>query len=80
MEYINTDINLELGFYNLWLILVIVAFFAWLLMKIGDKMRGEKIENVEDHRNIKIMIVSSLPILIFLLAVVFVPIITGFLF
>jgi len=29
-----------LGFYNLWLILVIIGAFAWIVMEIADKLRG----------------------------------------
>ena len=43
--------NIEAGFYNLWLILLIVGAFAGVFMLIGDKLRGIKIENPEDHYN-----------------------------
>jgi len=78
MEAMN--MNIGAGFYNLWLILAIVGAFAWSLMVIGDKLRGVKIENPEDHHNPKIIIVSSVPLLAFLGVSIFTPIVTGTLF
>ena len=72
--------NIGAGFYNLWLILAIVGAFAWSLMVIGDKLRGVKIENPEDHHNSKIIIVSSLPPLAFIGVSIFTPIVIGTLF
>ena len=37
--------NIEVGFYNLWLIFLIVVAFQGVLMLIGNKLRGIKIEN-----------------------------------
>ena len=37
--------NIKAGFYNLWLIFLIVVAFQGVLMLIGDKLRGIKIEN-----------------------------------
>ncbi len=72
--------NIRAGFYNLWLILAITGAFAGLLMVIGDKLRGVKIENPEDHHNPKIIIVGSFPLLAFLVVSIFTPIVTGTLF
>jgi len=72
--------NIGAGFYNLWLILAIVGAFAWLLMVIGDKLRGVKIENTEDHRNPKVAIISSSPLLVLLVISIFTPIVIGTLF
>jgi len=69
-----------LGFYNLWLILVIIGAFAWIVMEIADKLRGVRIENKEDHRNIRVTIVSIIPLLLFFGITVFTPIVTGALF
>ena len=68
------------GFYNLWLILAIGGTFAWLLMVIGDKLRGVKIENSEDHSNPKVAIISSFPLLALLVISIFTPMVIGALF
>ena len=44
--------NIGIGFYNLWLLLATIGAFAWVIMAIGDKLRGVKIENPEDHHSI----------------------------
>ena len=72
--------NIEVGFYNLWLILAIIGAFVWLLMAIGDKLRGVKIENPEDHHNPKVAIISSFPLLALLVVSISTPIVTGTLF
>lgn len=68
------------GFYNLWLILVIIGAFAWIVMEIADKLRGARIENKEDHRNVKISVVSGLSLLVFLIVTMYTPIVIGTLF
>ena len=80
MEIMNININMEIGFYNLWLIFVGFVSFAWILMKIGTKLRGTKIENPEDHANLKITIISFIPLLALLIISIFTPIIIGTLF
>jgi len=72
--------NLRAGFLNLGLILAITGAYAGLLMVIGDKLRGVKIENPEDHHNPKIIIGGSFPLLAFLAVSIFTPIVTGILF
>ena len=72
--------NIEVGFYNLWLIFVTIKVLTWLLMVIGDKLRGVKIVNPEDHKNPKVSIVGYLPLLAFLVVSVFTPIVAGNLF
>jgi len=72
--------NIGAGFYNLWLILVIVGAFALSLWVIGNKLRGVKIDNPEDHYNPKVIIVSAFPLLAFLGVSIFTPIVTGTLF
>ena len=72
--------NIEVGFYNLWRILLIVIVFAGVLMLIGNKLRGMKIENPEDHYNPKVNTVGSLPLLVLLVISIFTPIIMGTLF
>lgn len=74
------DMNIEVGFYNLWRILLIVIVFAGVLMLIGNKLRGMKIENPEDHYNPKVNTVGSLPLLVLLVISIFTPIIMGALF
>ncbi len=69
--------NIEVGFYNLWLILATIKVFVWLLMAVGDKLRGVKIVNPEDHKNLKVSIVGYLPFLAFFGVSVFTPIIAG---
>ena len=69
-----------IGFYNLWLIIVGIVIFAWILMEIADKLRGVRIENKEDHRNVKVSIINGLPLLAFLMVTIFTPIVTGTLF
>ena len=66
--------------WSLWIILVFFWSFAWVVMSIGDKLRGVKIENKEDHRNIKIAIISMMPIMAWFILSVFTPIVTGSLF
>jgi protein-S-isoprenylcysteine O-methyltransferase Ste14 len=79
MEVMNMSI--EAGFSdNLCIIFAIVGAFMWSLMVIGDKLRGVKIENPEDHRNPKIIIVSSFPLLAFFGVSNFTPIVIGTLF
>ena len=56
-----------IGFYNLWLIIAGIVIFAWIWMEIADKLRGVRIENKEDHRNVKVSIISGLPLLAFLM-------------
>ena len=72
--------NIEVGFYNLWLIFVTIKALVWLLMAIGDKFRGVKIVNPEDHKNPKVSIVGYLPFLAFLGISIFTPIAVGTLF
>ena len=72
--------NIEVGFYNLWLIFVTTKALTWLLLAIGDKLRGVKIVNPEDHKNIKVSIIGYLPLLAFLGVSVFTPIAVGTLF
>ena len=74
------NMNIGAGFYNLWLILVIVGAFALSLWVIGNKLRGVKIDNPEDHHNPKVIIVSAFPLLAFLGVSIFTPIVTGTLF
>ena len=69
-----------IGFYNLWLILVGIGIFAWIVMEIADKLRGARIENKEDHRNVKISVVSGLSLLVFLIVTMYTPIVIGTLF
>jgi len=69
-----------IGLYNLWLIFVGIGIFAGIVMTIGDKLRGVKIENKEDHANAKVTIVSMFPLLAFLGVTIFTPIVTGTLF
>lgn len=49
-------------------------------MEIADKLRGARIENKEDHRNVKISVVSGLSLLVFLIVTVYTPIVIGTLF
>ena len=74
------NMNIGVGFYNLWLILAIGGAFSWLLMTIGDKLRGVKIANKEDHANTKVAIISMLPLLTLLGICIFTPIVIGALF
>jgi len=74
------NMNIEAGFYNLWLILVIFIAFTGLLMAIANKLRGVKIENSEDHRNTKVAVISSSPLLVLLVISIFTPIVIGTLF
>ncbi len=69
-----------LGFYNLWLILAVVGVFACVVMTIGDKLRGVKIENKEDHLNTKANIVSMFPLLALFGVSLFTPIVVSILF
>lgn len=69
--------NIGIGFYNIWLICVAVKVFVSSLMMIGDKLRGVKIVNFEDHENTMVRGVSSLPLLAFLVVSIFTPITTG---
>ena len=72
--------NIKVGFYNLWLIFLIVVAFQGVLMLIGNKLRGIKIENPEDHHNPKVITGSSFPLLVLLVISIFTPIIMGPLF
>jgi len=69
-----------IGLYNLWLINVGIWIFAWIVMEIADKLRGLRIENKEDHRNIKIAITGMVPFLLFFGITIFTPIVIGNLF
>lgn len=69
-----------IGFYNLWLILIGIGIFSWIVMEIADKLRGARIENKEDHRNVKISVVSGLSLLVFLIVTMYTPIVIGILF
>lgn len=72
--------NIEIGFYNMWLIFVAGKIFIVLLMSAGSKLRGAKIVNTEDHKNIVVRRVSFLPLVAFLGISIFTPITTGALF
>ncbi len=58
-------------------ILLIIGIFAFAGMGIGDKLRGVKIENKEDHHNPKVITVSGIPLLAFLGVSIFTPIVKG---
>ncbi len=66
--------------WSLWIIFVFMGIFAILGMAIGNKLRGARIENKEDHTNAKTAIISTLPLLMFFLLLVFAPIAPGILF
>jgi protein-S-isoprenylcysteine O-methyltransferase Ste14 len=66
--------------WSLWLILVPIFVFAWIGMAMGDKLRGVKIENKEDHHNAKTALVSTPPLLALIVLSAFTPIVTGPLF
>jgi protein-S-isoprenylcysteine O-methyltransferase Ste14 len=66
--------------WSLWIILVLVVLFAFAGMAIGNKLRGDRIENKEDHANAKTDILSMLPLLSLLVVCIFTPIVTGTLF
>ena len=66
--------------WSLWIILAFIGTVACVGMTIGNKLRGEKIENKEDHTNAKIAIISMFPLLALLLLCIFTPIVTGILF
>jgi len=70
----------SLSVWSLWILLVLILMFACAGMAIGDKLRGEKIENKEDHANAKTGILTVLPLLSLLVLCIFTPIVTGALF
>ena len=70
----------SLSVWSLWIILVVILVFAGAGMAIGNKLRGEKIENKEDHANAKTGFLSMPPLLSLLVLCIFTPIVTGPLF
>ena len=66
--------------WSLWLVLVPIFLFAWAGMAIGDRLRGVKIENKEDHRNVKTSLFSMPPLLALVVLSIFAPIVSSPLF
>ncbi|KPL17859.1 MAG: hypothetical protein AMJ92_10675 [candidate division Zixibacteria bacterium SM23_81] len=66
--------------WSLWLVLVPIFLFAWAGMAIGDRLRGVKIENKEDHCNVKTGLFSMPPLLALTVLSIFTPIVSSPLF
>ncbi|MCK4271906.1 hypothetical protein KAX22_04595 [bacterium] len=66
--------------WSLWMILVPIFLFAGAGMAIGNKLRGVRIENKEDHCNIKTALVSMSPFVALIVLSIFTPIVYGPLF
>ena len=66
--------------WSLWIILVPLFAFIWIVMEAGNRRRGVRIENKEDHVNAKVSTISMMPILAWLVMSIFTPIVVGPLF
>ncbi len=66
--------------WSLWIILVFLLAFTWMGMEIGNRKRGVRIENEEDHVNVKVGIISTMPLVALLVLSIFTPIVAGPLF
>jgi steroid 5-alpha reductase family enzyme len=69
----------EFTIYSLWMIIMLYGALAWIIMALGDRLRGTKIEDI-DHTMSGRMIVSGLPYLALIVVSVFTPIKSGSLF
>ena len=66
--------------WSLWIIFVPLFAFIWIVMEAGNRRRGVRIENKEDHVNAKVSTISMMPILAWLVMSIFTPIVVGPLF
>jgi protein-S-isoprenylcysteine O-methyltransferase Ste14 len=69
----------EFTIYSLWIIILPYGILATIIMSVGDRLRGTKIED-EDHLRPERMIVAGLPYLALIAVSVFTPIVVGPLF
>ena len=65
--------------YSLWIVLLGFAVLAWLIMGIGDRLRGVKVEN-EEHLGVRTALVRVPPLLALFVVSVFTPLTPGPLF
>lgn len=69
----------EFTVYSIWMIIFPYGILATIIMSVGDRLRGTKIED-EDHLRPERMIVAGLPYLALIAVSVFTPIMVGVLF
>jgi protein-S-isoprenylcysteine O-methyltransferase Ste14 len=69
----------EITVYSLWMILIPYMILAWIIMAVGDRLRGVKIED-EDHLQPDRMISALIPYLVLIAVSVLTPIKGGGLF